>query len=60
MEKYMIYQTKYSKPERVILDARLIRFRFNVPADMAQYIKSEAERGLLERKEQEKPTVAGG
>lgn len=51
VEKYQIYQSKTSKPEKVILDPRIIRFRFNIPADMAQFIRTEAERVLMENRE---------
>lgn len=46
LANYEIYQAKSSKQGRIILDARVIRFRFNIPADMAQYVKSEAERKM--------------
>jgi hypothetical protein len=46
-----IYQTKSSKPANIILDARAIRFKFSVAADMAQHIKSEAERAIRAKQE---------
>lgn len=44
-----LYQTKRSVPGNIILDARSIRFKFNMAADLSQHVKNQAERILKEK-----------
>jgi len=44
-----LYQTKRSIPGNIILDARSIRFKFNMAADLSQHVKNQAERMIKEK-----------
>jgi hypothetical protein len=48
-QHHELYQTKRSVPGNIILDARSIRFKFNMAADLSQHVKNQAERILKEK-----------
>jgi len=49
-DQYHMYENRQSKPDKVALDPDIIRYRFNVPNNLAKYIRTEAERKIVEKK----------
>ncbi len=57
VKNFRLYESKRSKPDRILLDTNKIQFRLKITGRMANYVQGEAERKLDESLRQMKKEV---